>query len=99
MDCPPPYFFSLCLILRYRSGQLGLKGLRSPKDGAYPYSFSRVVLAWIDAKGRRRVPLAFLPYFAKASCGWLVPFGVCARGGAVRRLVRGSGSMPRADLS
>lgn len=30
----------------------------------YPYGFSLVVLAWVDARGWRRVPLAFLPYFA-----------------------------------
>jgi len=67
-----------------------------------------VALAWIDAKGRRRVPLAFLPYFADGEenlrhrvaqqGAGLDPFGMgsgggfCTRGGAVRRLVRGKGS-------
>ena len=31
-------------------GQLGLKHLRSSKDGTYPYGFSLVVLAWIVAE-------------------------------------------------
>jgi len=50
------------LIQRYRSGRLGLKHLRDTSTGAYVYGFSLVVLVWTD--GRRRIPLAFFPYFS-----------------------------------
>lgn len=58
------------LIKRYRSGQMGLKHLKDTSTGSYVSSvfatrssgFSLVVLAWTD--GKRKLPLAFLPYFA-----------------------------------
>ena len=50
------------LIKRYRSGQMGLKRLKDTSNGSYVFGFSLVVLAWTD--GKRKLPLAFLPYFA-----------------------------------
>ena len=50
------------LIQRYRSGQMGLQRLKDTSTGSYVFGFSLVVLAWTD--GKRRLPLAFLPYFA-----------------------------------
>lgn len=49
------------LIHRYRSGKLGLKKARDTATGAWVYGLSLVVVAWTD--GKRRLPLAFLPYF------------------------------------
>jgi len=54
-----------CLIQRYRSGRLGLKKARDTAAGAWVFGLSLVVLGWTD--GKRRFPLAFLPYFADAS--------------------------------
>ncbi|GLV48869.1 hypothetical protein TJA_19720 [Thermus sp. LT1-2-5] len=51
------------LLQRYRSGKLGLKKTRDTATGAWVYGLSLVVLAWTD--GKRRVPLAFLPYFGE----------------------------------
>jgi len=41
---------------------MGLKRLKDPSTGSYVFGFSSVVLAWMDRK--RKLPLAFLPYFA-----------------------------------
>jgi putative transposase len=51
------------LIQRYRSGKLGLKKARDTSTGAWVFGLSLVVLAWTD--GKRRIPLAFLPYFGE----------------------------------
>jgi putative transposase len=51
------------LIQRYRSGKLGLKKARDTSTGAWAFGLSLVVLAWTD--GKRRIPLAFLPYFGE----------------------------------
>jgi putative transposase len=53
------------LIQRYRSGKLGLKKARDTSTGAWVFGLSLVVLAWTD--GKRRIPLAFLPYFGEES--------------------------------
>jgi len=61
------------LIGRYRSGKLGPKIRASPvtrkmrdtATGGWAYGLSLVVLAWTD--GKRRIPLAFLPYFGEES--------------------------------
>ncbi|GAA6736374.1 transposase [Thermus oshimai] len=49
------------LIQRYRSGKLGLRKARDTSTGGWVYGLSLVVLGWTD--GKRRIPLAFLPYF------------------------------------
>jgi len=51
------------LIQRYRSGRLGLRKMRDTATGGWAYGLSLVVLAWTD--GKRRIPLAFLPYFGE----------------------------------
>jgi len=60
------------LIQRYRtplrgersiSGKLGLKKARDTSTGAWVFGLSLVVLGWTD--GKRRIPLAFLPYFGE----------------------------------
>lgn len=51
------------LIGRYRSGRLGFKKLRDTSTGGWVFGLSLVVLAWTD--GKRRIPLAFLPYFGE----------------------------------
>ncbi|RIH87792.1 DDE superfamily endonuclease [Calidithermus roseus] len=51
------------LIQRYRSGRLGLKKARDTSTGAWVFGLSLVVLGWTD--GKRRIPLAFLPYFGE----------------------------------
>jgi hypothetical protein len=53
------------LIQRYRSGKLGLRKARDTSTGAWVLGLSLVVLAWTD--GKRRIPLAFLPYFGEES--------------------------------
>ncbi|SDE92557.1 hypothetical protein SAMN04488243_11622 [Thermus arciformis] len=61
------------LIGRYRSGKLSPKIRASPvtkkardtSTGAWVFGLSLVVLAWTD--GKRRIPLAFLPYFGEES--------------------------------
>ncbi|RIH90444.1 DDE superfamily endonuclease [Calidithermus terrae] len=53
------------LIQRYRSGKLGLKKARDTSTGAWVFGLSLVVLGWTD--GKRRIPLAFLPYFGEES--------------------------------
>ena len=50
-------------IQRYRSGRLGLRKMRDTATGGWAYGLSLVVLAWTD--GKRRIPLAFLPYFGE----------------------------------
>ena len=51
------------LIQRYRLGRLGLRKMRDAATGGWAYGLSLVVLAWTD--GKRRIPLAFLPYFGE----------------------------------
>jgi hypothetical protein len=51
------------LIQRYRSGKLGLKKSRDTSTGAWVFGPSLVGLGWTD--GKRRIPLAFLPYFGQ----------------------------------
>jgi putative transposase len=60
------------LIQRYRtplrgersiSGKLSLKKARDTSTGAWVFGLSLVVLAWTD--GKRRIPLAFMPYFGE----------------------------------
>jgi hypothetical protein len=97
------------LIQRYRSGKLGLKKARDTSTGAWVFGLSLVVLAWTD--GKRRIPLAFLPYFGEKRASWTWPWP-CWSGPRRRAFVRRgcsltpgtrrgrswSGSMPTAGL-
>lgn len=97
------------LIQRYRSGRLGLRKMRDTATGGWAYGLSLVVLAWTD--GKRRIPLAFLPYFgeeeskldlALALLEWAKEAGFRPEGVlfdawyAARRVL--GGSMPTAGL-
>ena len=92
------------LIQRYRSGKLSLQKARDTSTGAWVSGLSLVVLAWTD--GKRRIPLAFLPYFgeeeskldlALALLGWAKAAGL-RRGCSLTPGTRRSGSMPTAGL-
>jgi putative transposase len=96
------------LIQRYRSGKLGLKKARDTSTGAWVFGLSLVVLAWTD--GKRRIPLAFLPYFGEESkldlalalLEWAKEAGFrpegCSLTPGTRRGRSWSGSMPTAGL-
>jgi putative transposase len=96
------------LIQRYRSGKLGLKKARDTSTGAWVFGLSLVVLAWTD--GKRRIPLAFLPYFGEESkldlalalLEWAKEAAFVRRGCSLtpgtRRGRSWSGSMPTAGL-
>lgn len=83
--------------------------MRDTATGGWAYGLSLVVLAWTD--GKRRIPLAFLPYFgeeeskldlALALLEWAKEAGFrpegCSLTPGTRRGRSWSGSMPTAGL-
>ena len=93
------------LIQRYRSGKLSLQKARDTSTGAWVFGLSLVVLAWTE--GKRRIPLAFLPYFGEeerklAPLEWAKEAGFrpegCSLTPGTRRSSSWRGPMPTAGL-